>query len=279
MTERWWDGSTWTDARRAEQEEVVPFYKRPWFLLLLALALLALLIWVFTRGDEESADTTTGTTTVDTTVPEDSATTVEAPTTTVVETTTTIEESTTTAAETTTTLAETTTTVEAEREPVFGDGLFEVGVDIAPGVYETGEIGGGFLGLGDGCTWQRLSDASGDEESILAERTIEGHEVIEIKDTDAYFDSSGCDEWFELEELDELLETVPVGTWVVGVHIAPGTYVADGGDDCTWERLSDASRDPDSVIESGEGIESPSVDVLESDYAFSSVGCGEWSAG
>ena len=32
---------------------------------------------------------------------------------------------------------------------------------------------------------------------------------VEIKDADAYFDSSGCGEWFELEELEEVVLPVP----------------------------------------------------------------------
>jgi hypothetical protein len=276
MTERWWDGTVWTDARRAETPEAVPFYRSPWFWTLLVLLIVALVIWAFSRDDEGEPVVTTVTTSTDTTIPVETPTETTAPvgeaTTTVAETTTSSAETTTTVADTTTTV-DTTTTLEAEREPVFGDGLLAGGGQVAPGVYETGDIGSGFLG---GCGWQRLADDSGDEAAVLAERDAEGHEVVEIMETDGYFDSS-CDEWFELEDLEEPLTPIPEGTWVVGVHILPGTYQADGGGGCRWERLSDASRDAESIIDSQESEQEVTVEILDIDFAFSSIGCGEWS--
>lgn len=277
LTERWWDGAAWTDARRTEAPEAVPFYRNPWSLAMLALLIIAFLGWVTFFGGNEGGAVTTTTTPVDTTVPVETTTTVSESSSTISDTTTTVAETTTTIADTTTTAEATTTTVGVDREPVFGDGLFEIGVDVAPGIYETGDIDTGFLGFGGGCHWERRSDASGDEEAIIAERTREGHEVVEIKQSDAFFDSSDCGDWFEIEALDEPLSSITTGTWVVGVHVQPGTYRAQGGDDCMWERLSDASRDPDSIIETQESPDPVSVEILDSDVAFSSIGCGDWT--
>lgn len=277
-TERWWDGAAWTDARRAMAPEATPWYRSPWFLVLVILAAVAIAVWLLTRdGGEEAEGASTTTTAVGTTAPAETSTSGAETTTTVPATTTVPGETTTTAAETTTTAEATTTTAEEPPEPVFGDGEFVVGSDIEPGVYETGELSSGFFG--GTCTWARLSEASSDEDAIIVQREAEGHEVVEILDTDAVFVSEDCEGWFELEDLDEPLNPIPEGTWVVGVHIEPGTYDSEGGGDCTWERLSDATRDPDAIIESEESPEAVTVDILDGDFAFGSTGCGDWAGG
>jgi hypothetical protein len=240
----------------------------------MAVALLAIagIAWFGSRSAPDApsdtavvASDTTAAATAETTT-----TTIAETTTEPVETTTTVAETTTSSAEetTTSTIEETTTSAAEPPEPVFGSGTFVVGDDVAPGVYETGDIGSGLFG---GCSWERL-DSDGE---VIASHDAVGHAVVEIKDTDAAFDSD-CDEWFELTPLDEPLAAIPDGTWVVGVHIFPDTYTTGGGRRCGFERLAGAGRDPADVLSSEEPDGETTVEILDTDYAFSTAGCDHW---
>ncbi len=210
-----------------------------------------------------------GATTTTTAVPS-STTAQESTTTAPVDTTTSEPASTTTTTEASTTTAPTTTTV-PEREIAFGDGVQIVGEDVQPGIYETGIVDELF-----GCYWERLAGLSGDFEEILANNNVAGHDVVEIMPADVAFDSD-CGGWYSMTPLDQPLSTIPVGKWMIGAHISPGTYEAPGSDVCYWERLSGVSGDLDDVIAndlpSGRAI----VEIASSDFAFNSNGCGEWT--
>ncbi len=69
----------------------------------------------------------------------------------------------------------------------FGDGVWEVGVDIEPGVYASTSV--------DHCYWERMSGFTGDD--ILANGTADAgtHVIVEILPTDAGFTSQGCGTW------------------------------------------------------------------------------------
>ena len=66
------------------------------------------------------------------------------------------------------------------------------------------------------------------------------------------------------------------GTYLVGTDVQPGRYRADGGDFCVWRRLSDVTGDHDAVLawefSSGQAY----VEILPTDTAFSTDGCGRW---
>jgi hypothetical protein len=73
----------------------------------------------------------------------------------------------------------------------FGEGVWEVGVDIVPGKYKTGGDDGGVMG----CYYARKKtgdDSSGD---ILGQDYSHGPITVTIKDSDGYFDTSGCQDW------------------------------------------------------------------------------------
>ncbi|MET9733096.1 hypothetical protein ABZZ79_21355 [Streptomyces sp. NPDC006458] len=71
-----------------------------------------------------------------------------------------------------------------------GDGgMFKVGVDIAPGTYKsTGN-------KDDMCYWERTKDAEHSIDSILANNNVSGTAVVTIAASDAYFKTSGCQDW------------------------------------------------------------------------------------
>jgi hypothetical protein len=68
-------------------------------------------------------------------------------------------------------------------------GMLRVGVDIAPGTYKsTGNTD-------DSCYWERAEDADHSIDSIIANNNVTGTAVVTISASDAYFKTSGCQDW------------------------------------------------------------------------------------
>ncbi|MCX5226672.1 hypothetical protein [Streptomyces sp. NBC_00233] len=160
---------------------------------------------------------------------------------------------------------------------IDGDGDFEVGADVKPGLYRS-------TGNKDaGCYWERAKDASADTDSILANDNVTGTSYVEIKATDKLFKSSGCGTW---EAVDAKAKGTPGttlkgdgGMFKVGVDIAPGTYKSTGNKDaeCYWERSKDASHGTDSILANDNVTGTAIVKVSASDAYFKSSGCGDWA--
>jgi hypothetical protein len=77
------------------------------------------------------------------------------------------------------------------RNSGFGDGVYEVGTQIAPGTYRTG-------GTADACYWERLS-GFGDTLDDVITSGFGGPEIVTIEATDAGFRSEDCVHWQPLE--------------------------------------------------------------------------------
>jgi hypothetical protein len=74
----------------------------------------------------------------------------------------------------------------------FADGLFIVMVDIAPGTWRNSDSS-------EGCYWARVSDFSGDFDSILSNHfTEDAIQTVTIKASDRGFQSSGCGTWTKI---------------------------------------------------------------------------------
>ena len=70
-----------------------------------------------------------------------------------------------------------------------GDGgMFKVGTDVAPGTYRS-------TGNSDGCYWERAKDAGHSIGSIIANNNVTGSAVVTISASDAYFKTTGCQDW------------------------------------------------------------------------------------
>ncbi|MGX1131187.1 hypothetical protein RKD49_003377 [Streptomyces glaucescens] len=68
-------------------------------------------------------------------------------------------------------------------------GMYRVGVDIAPGTYKsTGNTD-------DMCYWERSKDSEHSLDSIIANNNVSGSAVVTISASDAYFKTSGCQDW------------------------------------------------------------------------------------
>jgi sugar-specific transcriptional regulator TrmB len=78
-----------------------------------------------------------------------------------------------------------------ESETSFGEGAYIVGTDIEPGTYRSSGS--------SGCYYERLSDFTGDMNSIIANGVTDAPAVVTIAPTDAGFQSSDCGTWSKLE--------------------------------------------------------------------------------
>ena len=68
------------------------------------------------------------------------------------------------------------------------------------------------------------------------------------------------------------------GLQIVNVNVVPGRYQAAGSDFCYWERLSESTVDDTDAILANAIVHGPVVaDILDTDVAFNSNGCGMWS--
>ena len=153
-------------------------------------------------------------------------------------------------------------------------GMYKVGNDIEPGIY-AGETG---IDIFESCYWARLTDASGDFDSIISNDNAIGHFYIEVQPTDEYlkFDCeiTPIEDW---PAPSESLTQIGPGTYIVGRDIAPGTYHGNAGSDvldsCYWGRLSGLSGDFDDIIANENANGSYYVTVASTDFALT-TGCG-----
>jgi hypothetical protein len=73
----------------------------------------------------------------------------------------------------------------------FLDGTYRVGVDIAPGTYQSD---------GQDCTWERLSAFGGTLGDIIAIEVGTPHPIVTISPSDKGFKSSRCGTWHKLPD-------------------------------------------------------------------------------
>lgn len=150
-------------------------------------------------------------------------------------------------------------------------GTYLVNTDIEPGIY-TGVAG---EGLFDSCYWERLSDLSGDFAAILANDNSEGRFYIEVLGSDAAFKIDCAFSKYDPETaVHETMNTIAVGTNIIGKDIEPGIYRGEAGidmmDSCYWETLSGFSGDFNNIIANDNGVGQYFVEVTEADLAIKS---------
>lgn len=68
-------------------------------------------------------------------------------------------------------------------------GTYEVGVDIEPGKYKSSGP------TGFGCYYARLKTNDGSVGDIIQNNISQGASVVTIKESDGYFETSGCEPW------------------------------------------------------------------------------------
>ena len=143
-------------------------------------------------------------------------------------------------------------------------GTYEVGKDIAPGVYRGEAEADSF------CKWARLSDLKEDPDSIIAMGLHEGPFYVEVQISDVAI-TTECElaPVELLEPRDPLLTSVPPGMYVVGLDIGPGQYKGEPQEDlfCFWQRLNNFRGEDDSIIDWYLPGEEYVVEVAPTDFA------------
>ena len=164
-------------------------------------------------------------------------------------------------------------TPNAESSPVtllevFGDGYWEIGTDIASGLYVS-------PGSRE-CQWQRLGKSIRGTASIIAEGGGNNPRVI-VAPIEGAFITQGCGEWQPVVNLAELTDVFEDGIWIVGDEVRAGTYHAPGGERCFWARLSGFSDRFEDVIEVVWPGSPAKVEIAPDDVGFQTYHCGEWT--
>ncbi len=184
----------------------------------------------------------------------------------------------------------------------FGEGVFLVGSEIAPGRYRT-------TTPSPECWWMRLRHfAPGEGARAGAESHGGASAIADIAPSDAGFYSERCGTWSaDLSPVVRPAESFGEGAFLVGAEIATGRYrTTTPALFCVWDRLNSFSGstlhagfryDSDSLgsvvfgggLSNGVGLEgifygaglkesaSAIVDIGPSDTGFLSSNCGTWS--
>lgn len=155
----------------------------------------------------------------------------------------------------------------------FSEGTYEVGVDIAPGIYTASHNDGR-------CIWFTIRDFTHQpdpNQSLTWWKT--GQPIVHITDDDTGFYSIRCGNW-QLRAApapEQPLTEFSDGSYLVNVDIAPGTYTTDAGDTrCNWFRTAPfGDRAPDNTGGySSIGLQT--ITILPTDSGFHSQNCGTW---
>src|SRR5262245_4997647 len=85
--------------------------------------------------------------------------------------------------------------------------------------------------------------------STRSSQTATSQRPVTIKPSDRGFETNGCGTWTsDLRRITKSRTRFGAGTYLVGVDIAPGTYVAKAGSSCYWERLRAFTGDLNAII-------------------------------
>ena len=153
----------------------------------------------------------------------------------------------------------------------FGDGWWIVGVDIELGRYRTTDEVSYFA---------RLSGVGGELDDIIAnEAFTSGPVVVEIKESDFAFQSSGDATWALLDDSyqPEIRSSFGDGWWIVGVDIEPGIYRTS--DEVSYfARLSGFGHElADIIVAKAFTSGSSIIEVMSTDIGFETQGGATWS--
>ena len=127
-----------------------------------------------------------------------------------------------------------------------------------------------------GCAWERLSGLGGTPEETVTGDFTDHRSIVEITASDVGFRSEGCAPWIPQADAISAIDSMTDGTWLVGEELTPGHYVAPGGEDCYWERLSDFRGEIDSIISNHFGPGRQVVEIEATDVGFQTLYCGDW---
>lgn len=147
-----------------------------------------------------------------------------------------------------------------------GDGVFSVPDDMAPGIYHV-EAGGS-------CYFARLDSIDKSPHAIIVNENHSGPLTVEVKATDAGFETKRCGKWEKAgRTASQPATSFATGIFLVGRDIAPGVYETKGRDGCYWRVTTDAGL---ADIVDNDNTSGPAFIVAELGQAVTSDGCGTW---
>jgi hypothetical protein len=157
-------------------------------------------------------------------------------------------------------------------------GTYLIGTDIQPGLYR----GAAEKSVEGHCSWARLKNLQQDQEAKLGEGFELAQYYVEIKESDYAF-KTDC----QMTRLDSLPvhageypELIQPGDYLVGSDIRPGTYRQSPGSDksssCYWARLMDFTGDTGTIIANDIQTGQVMIQIVSSDYGFSTSCEMEW---
>ena len=152
----------------------------------------------------------------------------------------------------------------------YGPGTYVVGEGIQPGLYR-GQASNDPL---EACVWARVRDLTESTDSVIVSDSSQGTFYLEVKATDyalqVFCDITSVDS--NLPQVSAFPEQLVPGMYLLGADILPGQYRGLAGDQpCAWARLSGVDGEPNSIIESAEEEGEFVVQMLPSDFAFSTT--------
>src|SRR5438874_96037 len=152
---------------------------------------------------------------------------------------------------------------------ILSNGTWLVGEEIAPGMWRAIRS--------RTCLWKRLSSIEGTSDTVAGSGSSL---TVEIRPTDAAFWSEGCGWWTQILEAPSAAPGDPFGpgTWLVNKEIEPGLWQnSDSSEGCRWTRLSSLDGTPSAITATGSGTSIITIEIVKSDRAFDSWGCGTWT--
>ena len=161
--------------------------------------------------------------------------------------------------------------IAATPKPVhFGDGVWHVPGEVAPGTYRATTP--------KGCYWARLLGPSGEARDVIATDLTDAPAIVTIRPEDYGFESTGCGKWTSrLTRITKSRARFGPGTYIMGTDFAPGIYRSSGTGLCTWARLGSFGGKRLDAIETGSAVGRQQVTIAPLDAGFTSKGCGAWT--
>lgn len=160
----------------------------------------------------------------------------------------------------------------AEPEPeTYDDGTYEIGKDIPAGTYRSSEET-------DMCYWATLKGFGGELEDVI-QNGNSSPAIVTLEKSTTGFETNGCGYWVDVRETFPAAPETSFGdgAYIVGKHIKPGRYRADGGADmCYWARVKHFKGGGiDGIITNGNTA--GMIEIKPGDAGFMTYGCGTWS--
>lgn len=167
----------------------------------------------------------------------------------------------------------------AKAEP-FGNGTWEVGVDIQPGIYTAQRDPDVLVGT---CIGVRIGDAESGYVPLASVFSDNHPTIIEISASDTRFRSAYCTEWEPYIPPAEPRDEFGTGAVLVGSDVRPGLYVAasDGTySHCSWAMPPGLGGWPSDYDYRAAPFDSEPkraiVELTDAGVVFDSVGCSTW---